>query len=113
MTTLGGMTVLSPASHADMHANVTSMVAIQIRDVTKSVRDDLAREARARGLSLQAYLRDVLEHEARVARNRELLRTFTPVRGTFTGEPIDVPSLIAAGHAERDQRIADAMAGRS
>ena len=44
------------------------MVALQIRDVPASVRDDLAGAARRRGVSLQAYLREVVELEARRAR---------------------------------------------
>ncbi|MFT4137000.1 hypothetical protein [Microbacterium sp.] len=44
------------------------MVALQIRDVPDSVRDDLARAARQRGVSLQVFLRELVEQEARRAR---------------------------------------------
>lgn len=49
------------------------MVAMQVRDVPDEVRDDLAEEAKRRGLSLQTYLREVLTREARIAANRRLL----------------------------------------
>lgn len=95
--------------HAKTHASVDGMVAIQVRDVPEGIRDDLAREARARGMSLQAFLREVLEVEARKARNAEFLRTFTPipVKGGVTSAEITV--LIEEGRAERDQRIMDAI----
>lgn len=44
------------------------MVALQIRDVPDDVRDDLADAARARGVSLQAYLLDLVEQDARRVR---------------------------------------------
>jgi len=50
------------------------MVAIQIRDVPDEVRGALAAEAEARGQSLQVFLQDVLEREARLARNRAWLK---------------------------------------
>jgi hypothetical protein len=89
------------------------MVAIQVRDVPDAIRDELAREARTRGISMQTYLREVLEREARSARNREFLRTWTPVRGTGTGEPVDIAALIAADRAEREQHVLDAVTARS
>lgn len=98
--------------HAEMHASVADMVAIQIRDVPENIRDDLAREARRRGVSLQVHLREVLEREARAARNREFLRGFTPIRGTATAEPVDVPALIAAERDQRDRRVLDVVTDR-
>lgn len=49
------------------------MVAIQVRDVPESVRDTLAAAAAQRGVSLQTHLRELLEHEAKTARNRAWL----------------------------------------
>ena len=46
------------------------MVAVQIRDVPEETRDQLAAEARRRGVSLQTYLRDTLEELARAQRRR-------------------------------------------
>lgn len=99
--------------HAEMHATVESMVAIQVRDVPEAIRDDLAREAKARGVSLQVFLREVLEREARTARNREFLRTYTPVplRGGITSD--EIVKIIEDGRAERDQQIMDAVLRRS
>lgn len=50
------------------------MVAIQVRDVPDEVREALSGEARRRGVSLQAFLADVLEREAAAARNLAWLR---------------------------------------
>jgi hypothetical protein len=52
------------------------MVAIQIRDVPEAVRDALAAQARARGQSLQAYLLELVEMQARRLRNTDLLHRF-------------------------------------
>ncbi|MFT4219833.1 MAG: hypothetical protein QM611_04880 [Microbacterium sp.] len=49
------------------------MVALQIRGVPESIRDDLSRAARQRGLSLQAYLLELVEGEARRARRASWL----------------------------------------
>jgi hypothetical protein len=89
------------------------MVAIQVRDVPEEIRDELARAARTRGVSLQTYLREVLEREARSARNREFLRTWTPVRGTGTGDRADIAALIAADRGEREQHLLDVVTGHS
>lgn len=48
-------------------------VAIQIRDVPVEWRDALAARAKTEGRSMQAYLLDVLERQARHARNIDLL----------------------------------------
>jgi len=89
------------------------MVAVQVRDVPEEIRYELAREARTRGVSLQTYLLDVLEREARSAHNREFLRSWTPVRGTGAGRHLDVAALIAADRAERQQHVLDAVTGHS
>lgn len=102
------MTVAAPKKslHADLHATLPAMVAIQVRDVPEGIRDDLARAAQQRGLSLQAFLRDVLEREARSARNREFVRAFAPIRGTSQHGLPDVVSIIAAERSERDHTLA-------
>jgi antitoxin FitA len=52
------------------------MVALQIRDVPDEVRDALVAQARARGQSLQAYLLEMVETQARRIRNTAILDRF-------------------------------------
>lgn len=52
------------------------MVALQIRDVSEDVRDALTTQAKARGQSLQAYLLELVETQARRLRNAALLDQF-------------------------------------
>lgn len=52
------------------------MVALQIRDVPEDVRDALAVQAKARGQSLQAYLLELVELQARRLRNMAVLERF-------------------------------------
>lgn len=82
------------------------MVAIQIRDVSPEVRDALARDAADRGLSMQAYLHDVLERQAKAARNRVWLRDFQPIKVTG-GAPVvvDVADLIRRQRVERERHL--------
>ncbi|MGB4777514.1 FitA-like ribbon-helix-helix domain-containing protein [Microbacterium sp.] len=89
------------------------MVALQIRDVPDELRDVLARDAAARGQSLQAYLRELLERQGGIARNRALLREFTPIRGTGEGAAVDVVELIAQERRERDRAVLAAVASNA
>lgn len=52
------------------------VVALQIRDVPEEVRDALAAQARVRGQSLQAYLLELVETQARRLRNTAVLDRF-------------------------------------
>jgi hypothetical protein len=52
------------------------MVALQIRDVSEEVRDALAAQAKARGQSLQSYLLELVEMQARRLRNTAVLDRF-------------------------------------
>ncbi|MGE5830456.1 MAG: hypothetical protein ACM30G_19135 [Micromonosporaceae bacterium] len=52
------------------------MVALQIRDVPADVRDTLAAQARARGQSLQTYLLELVEVQARRLKNASVLDRF-------------------------------------
>ena len=81
------------------------MVALQIRDVPDDVRDVLAREARASGKSLQSFLLEVLEREARSARNRAFVTDFVAIPGTGSAIAVDIPSLIEQERDARDARI--------
>jgi hypothetical protein len=52
------------------------MVALQIRDVSEEVREALVAQACARGQSLQAYLLELVETQARRLRNVAVLDSF-------------------------------------
>lgn len=74
------------------------MVALQIRDVPEEVRDALAAQAKARGQSLQAYLLELVETQARRLRN-------TAVLDRFAGRSDGARSLPGESAAElNDQR---------
>ena len=53
------------------------MVALQIHGVSEPTRITLSAEAKVRGESLQEYLLDVLDREARDIENRRLLAEWT------------------------------------
>jgi hypothetical protein len=81
------------------------MVALQIRDVSPEVRDRLASAAARRGQSLQAYLLDLVNADARRDRNRELIAT---LRGRTDGTQTTAEESMALKHelrAERDRQI--------
>jgi hypothetical protein len=52
------------------------MVALQIRDVPEDVRDALVAQAKARGQSLQSFLLELVELQARRMRNTAVLDRF-------------------------------------
>lgn len=95
--------------HANVHANIRRMVAIQVRDVPDGIRDDLMRAARERGQSLQVFLREVLEVEARKSRNREFLRAMAPIPVSGEMSSDRIAELIREGRDERDERIMDVL----
>lgn len=81
------------------------MVALQIRDVSDDVRDRLATAAARRGQSLQAFLLDLVNAEARRDRNRELIAS---LRGRTDGTQATVEESMALKHelrAERDRQL--------
>ncbi|MDR1186330.1 MAG: hypothetical protein LBK95_02555 [Bifidobacteriaceae bacterium] len=61
-------------------------VALQIRNVPDDVRAVIARTAKERGQSLQAYLLQMVTDEARRAKNVELLHHFDGRRIDLSGE---------------------------
>ena len=87
------------------------MVAIQVRDVPDAVRDALAAEADSRGQSLQIFLSEVLEREARLARNRAWLKRTSgnPIARIAADE--SSADLIRRQRDERTQQILDAVSG--
>jgi hypothetical protein len=87
------------------------MVAIQVRDVPDAVREALAAEADARGQSLQVFLSEVLEREARLARNRAWLKRTrdNPISRIAADE--SSADLIRRQRDERTQQILDPVSG--
>lgn len=79
-------------------------VVLTIRDVPDEARDALAREARERGQSLQAYLRGVLVRQAAFSRNRQLLdeveRELSAGGGAEGGAP-DSAEVLEQARSER------------
>ncbi|NLG54269.1 MAG: hypothetical protein GX542_01230 [Rhodococcus sp.] len=81
------------------------MVAIQIRDVPDELRDALARDAQARGQSLQAYLLALLQRQADAAHNAEFLRTWQPPQIDYAWNDDNIViDLIEQQRRERDER---------
>ena len=81
------------------------MVALQIRGVSEEVRDRLAGAAARRGQSLQAYLLDVVNSQARRDRNRELIAS---LRGRTDGTQTTLEESMELKYrlrAERDRRM--------
>jgi len=75
---------------------------MQIRDVPDGVRDTLAEQARRRGQSLQAYLLDLVETEARRSRNAAVLaRLGQRSDGTRAG-PGETAAELAVARRQRD-----------
>ena len=83
------------------------MVALQIRDVSEEVRDALAEQAKARGQSLQAFLLDLVEAQARRPRNAAVLARFSGRSDGTRSGPGEIGSELAALRRERDAVIGD------
>ncbi|HUZ24759.1 MAG TPA: hypothetical protein VMV07_13450 [Streptosporangiaceae bacterium] len=81
------------------------MVALQIRDVPEELHDRLSELARQRGLSLQAYLFDVISDEARRQDNLAVISRFG--RGAYGTRlsSADVDAALRAARAERDGEL--------
>ena len=81
------------------------MAVLTIRDVADHVKDALAREARDRGQSLQAYLLGVLNQQAAYVRNRQLLEEIERDLDAGGGAGADAPDaaeLLARARSERE-----------
>ena len=76
------------------------VVALQIRGVSEPTRRTLSAEAKARGESLEEYLLDLLDREARDIDNRRPL-------AEFATDPL------VAARAERERRESQLAGGRS
>lgn len=84
------------------------MPALQIRDVPEATRDVLAKAAAERNESLQVYLSEVLEQEARRVQNRDLARSYAASRPRRAAG-IDAAEVIRSEREERDQQIMGAI----
>ncbi len=80
------------------------MVSIQVRDVPEQVRDTLAKVAKSRGQSMQAYLLALLEEDARRAGNVMLLRQVRETGGGYVAAPGETAGELDAIRVGRDQR---------
>jgi plasmid stability protein len=74
-------------------------VALQIRDVPEDVRDVIARRAATRGQSMQRYLLDVLQREARMDANVEAFERTAPHRVTIPTD-LDITAMIREGREQ-------------
>lgn len=77
-----------------------SMVAVTIRDVPESVRDELAARAARGGKSLQEFLRGLLMAAAEKPALDDVIAR-ARARVTATGVRVDTAATIAARDAER------------
>lgn len=86
------------------------MVAIQVRDVPAAVRDALAAAADARGQSLQVFLSEVLEREARLARNRAWLTEIREAPIARVESEVRTAELIRQQREDRTAHLLDVAA---
>lgn len=82
---------------------------IQVRDVPEQVRDALAEAAKAKGQSMQTYLKNLLEEDAQRINNVVLLQRLEAVGGGYVGSASDAADEIAALRAQRDQQISETL----
>ena len=86
------------------------MLALQVRGVSDPTRRALSAEARARGESLQEYLLDLLDREARDIDNRRHLAELAAGPSVYKAQPVDFVELICS---ERERRESQLARGRS
>jgi len=72
-------------------------VALQIRDVAEEVRDQLAELAKARGQSMQAYLLDMVNREARLGSKVEMFNRTAALRIDLDQSGFDPVAIIREG----------------
>lgn len=78
------------------------MVTLQIKNVPPEQRDVLVERARCKGQSLQAYLRERIEREARFASNVELARGFAVEGFTASSDDVVEAVRVAKGYSDTD-----------
>ena len=79
---------------------IACMVAITVRDVPESVRDELAARAARAGKSLQEYLRGVLVSTAEKPSVDDVIAR-ARARVNATGVRVDAAAILSARDAER------------
>jgi hypothetical protein len=90
------------------------VTVLTIRDVPEGARDDLAEAARARGVSLQKYLLDLVLTEARKAHNRAVLakaRARVSSSGGATDSTYDAADDVRKLREERAEHLGSLLAG--
>jgi hypothetical protein len=85
------------------------VLALQVRGVSEPTRRALSAEARARGESLQEYLHDLPDREARDI-DRRLLAELAAGPSVDKAQPVDFVELI---RSERERRESQLARGRS
>lgn len=83
-------------------------VVLTVRDVPEEVRDLLARDARERGQSLQAFLLSVLRRQAAFSRNRQLLAEIEEDLRAGGGAGADAPDATELLAQAREEHAAEA-----
>ncbi len=83
------------------------MVALQIRDVPDEVHQTLAKRARARGQSLQAFLLSLIEDEARRSANLALLDRYAERDDGSRLSAKEAAVALDQARTERDAQLLD------
>ena len=82
------------------------MVAIHIRDVPETLRDELANQAREQGTSMQHYLLGLLTREAEAAHHERLLADWARSPLAPASKGLDAATYVAEQRAQGDQERA-------
>ena len=85
------------------------MVAIHIRDVPETLRDELADQARAQGQSLQGYLLALLTREADARHHQQLLADWARTPLSAGSKGLDTASSLRRQREDREQERALAL----
>lgn len=82
------------------------MVAIHIRDVPETLRDELAAQAREQGKSMQHYLLGLLTREADAGHHQRLLADWARVPLASGSKGLDAADYIRQQREEWEQEMA-------
>lgn len=87
------------------------MTVLTIRDVPEDIRDNLAREAREQGQSLQAFLLGMIKQWATFNRNLEIIAEVERDLATGGGGGPDAPDAADLIREARAERVANLNRG--